>query len=413
MIVAQRLEVRIKQLDVLRGLAILLVLGRHPVFEPPDSGFWGTFGQVWKHVGWTGVDLFFVLSGFLIGGLLFNEFTRTSSLDIRRFLIRRAFRIWPGYIALLLFMLLVVPFYHPGGALFTNSERFVALAPHFLHLQNYLGNVQLHTWSLAVEEHFYLFLPFLLFVLFRFSSSTTRLFTLVTVAAATLAITCLALRLITAPHTPLTDLAWRLNPSHLRMDSLFFGVFLSAFYHLRPNEFSALASRRTLLVCVSLILMSPMLLLPIETSTFVSTWGYTLLYLGYGCLVVVAVSSGESKSAGSRAIERVGISSYGIYLWHWHLSIAMGALLLPTVAALPLSHGLRWALAMGVYVFVAFLFGELMEKMVGHPALRLRDRLFPSVAGSAFIRVDPRLDLRVVPIPSARPFQDASAQTRN
>src|SRR4030095_2241226 len=104
----------------------------------------------------------------------------------------------------------------------------------------------------------------------------------------------------------------------------------------------------------SLILMSPMLVLPIESSHFVSTWGYTLLYLAYGCLLMGAVSSGENRSAPSRAIERVGVSSYGIYLWHWHLSIAMGAVLLPTVATLPLPLGMRWALAMAVYVSFAF-----------------------------------------------------------
>ena len=380
---------RVKQLDLLRGLAILLVLGRHPVVEPPDGGFWGTLGQAWKHFGWTGVDLFFVLSGFLIGGLLFNEFNRTSSLDIPRFLVRRAFRIWPGYIALLLFMLVVVPLAHPNGDLYTFSERFIALGPHFLHLQNYFGTIQLHTWSLAVEEHFYLFLPFVLFVLFRISSSTTRLFTLVTIAAAMVAITCLCLRLISAPNTPLSDLAWRLNPTHLRIDSLFFGVFLSAFYHLMPQQFSALAKHRTLLVCASLVLMSPMLLLPIETSIFVSTWGYTLLYLGYGCLLVVAVSSGETRSVASRAVERVGVSSYGIYLWHWHLSIAVAGVFIPATATLRLSNGVRWAVAMAVYVFLAFLFGELMEKMVGHPALKIRDRLFPSTAAALNKKIDP------------------------
>jgi peptidoglycan/LPS O-acetylase OafA/YrhL len=93
---------------------------------------------------------------------------------------------------------------------------------------------------------------------------------------------------------------------------------------------------------------------------------------------VVAVSSGETKSTASRAIERVGVSSYGIYLWHWHLSIAIAALLLPAVATLPLSDGVRWALVMAVYVLSAFLFGELMEKMVGQPALKVRDRLFPA-----------------------------------
>jgi peptidoglycan/LPS O-acetylase OafA/YrhL len=92
---------RIKQLDLLRGLAILLVRGQPPVIKRPETGQLGLFGSMWQRFGWTGVDLFFVLSGFLIGGLLFAEFKRTSSLNTGRFLIRRGFRIWPGYLALL------------------------------------------------------------------------------------------------------------------------------------------------------------------------------------------------------------------------------------------------------------------------------------------------------------------------
>ena len=372
---------RIKQLDLLRGLAILLVLGRHPVIKPPESGLLGLFGSTWQRFGWTGVDLFFVLSGFLIGGLLFNEFKRTSSLNIGRFLIRRGLRIWPGYLALLAFMVLM-PLSKPDGSTYDFSERLGAFAPHFVHLQNYLGMVQLHTWSLAVEEHFYLLLPILLFFLFRVSTSEAKLFKLVSITTAVLGVTCLGLRLISATVTPLSDMAARLNPTHLRIDSLFFGVFLAAFYHLKPDYFSILARRRRALLVLSLLLIAPMLFIPIEYSVFVTTWGFTLLYLGYGCLLVWAISATESNRFYNRTIESIGVYSYGIYLWHWHLAITLIALV-PFTGSWTMPVSVRWLLVTSFYVFVATMFGRLMEKLVGLPALKFRDRWFPAEGSAA------------------------------
>ena len=74
---------RNQSLDVLRGIAILLVLGRHFNYFP-----------LWRQAGWIGVDLFFVLSGFLISGLLFQEYKNTGKLDVRRFILRRGLKIW-------------------------------------------------------------------------------------------------------------------------------------------------------------------------------------------------------------------------------------------------------------------------------------------------------------------------------
>ena len=82
---------RIKQLDVLRGIAIVLVLGSHM----PAS-------DLWSQIGWVGVDLFFVLSGFLVSGLLFNEYKKHGQIRLGRFLIRRGFKIYPAFYFLIL-----------------------------------------------------------------------------------------------------------------------------------------------------------------------------------------------------------------------------------------------------------------------------------------------------------------------
>ena len=82
------------QLDVLRGMAILLVMGRHLEMPRPDGGI-GVLAEAWLTIGWLGVDLFFVLSGFLIGGLLLMELDKHGTIAVLRFLIRRGLKIYP------------------------------------------------------------------------------------------------------------------------------------------------------------------------------------------------------------------------------------------------------------------------------------------------------------------------------
>ncbi|WP_286854370.1 acyltransferase family protein [Xanthomarina sp.] len=127
---------RLRELDFLRGIAILLVLCRH-----------SNIHEFIVNMGWIGVDLFFVLSGFLVSSLLFKEYILTGSLDAKRFLIRRGFKIYPLYYLTLVLYLL-----------FLRNQAFVPLLGDFFFFQNYMsgwGYLYSASWSLAVEEHFY------------------------------------------------------------------------------------------------------------------------------------------------------------------------------------------------------------------------------------------------------------------
>src|SRR5262245_57275931 len=150
---------RLVGLDVLRAVAVLLVLGHHPPTGRPSSDEPSAL-FLWWHVGWIGVDLFFVLSGFLIGGLLFEEAKKTGDICLRRFWVRRAFKILPPYFVFLAVVALLW--------LFDGQPSVFDCWPNLLHAQNYLGTADFsvwHTWSLAVEEHFYLLLPLVLLFL--------------------------------------------------------------------------------------------------------------------------------------------------------------------------------------------------------------------------------------------------------
>src|ERR1700691_3959576 len=139
MTVCEDVQMRNKRLDILRCVAVVMVILVHS----GESRFF-------SRVGWTGVDLFFVLSGFLISGLLFSEYKKRKAISFKRFFIRRGLKIYPAFYVFLLctgiaqyvrFHVLAAP------ALFLNEIFFV---------MNYFGGVWYHTWSLGVEEHFYI-----------------------------------------------------------------------------------------------------------------------------------------------------------------------------------------------------------------------------------------------------------------
>lgn len=141
------------ELEVLRGVAVLGVLLLHGFswqYSPLSFGKWGGAMIRLTQPGWIGVNLFFVLSGFLITGILLDSKSRPDFY--RRFYVRRALRILPAYYALLLLLLL----------LRSSSPAFVGLS--FIYLANLTTLFGVACgygplWSLAVEEHFYIFWP--------------------------------------------------------------------------------------------------------------------------------------------------------------------------------------------------------------------------------------------------------------
>ncbi len=143
-------NMRNKRLDVLRCIAVLLVMLNHSEMWPRIT-----------HNFWIGVDLFFVLSGFLISGLLFSEYKKHNSIGFRRFFVRRGLKIYPAFYLFMLFTWAI-----SGWVLHDRARagRYLAEA---LFVQNYWQGVWDHTWSLGVEEHFYILLPILLLFLVR------------------------------------------------------------------------------------------------------------------------------------------------------------------------------------------------------------------------------------------------------
>jgi peptidoglycan/LPS O-acetylase OafA/YrhL len=152
----------IDALDGLRGIAVLLVLLRHaafPVAEQAGRPVWAVGGYdlaIPLINGWIGVDLFFVLSGFLIASHLLRNFDSPNSFSWKRYLAQRFLRIVPTYwFVLALAVMGAIPFFAVGP-----QSLGIRTAYHLLLLQDYLPpNIVVAFWSLGVEEKFYLLAP--------------------------------------------------------------------------------------------------------------------------------------------------------------------------------------------------------------------------------------------------------------
>lgn len=377
---------RLRQLDVLRGVAILLVLCRHAIAPWWDAGRLERVVVFMQRLGWSGVDLFFVLSGFLIGGLMFKEIRKTGRLDVRRFFIRRGLKIWPAYFVFLAAALAMDT--HRNGF----HRAFRALMPNFIHLQNYLGSPRGITWSLGVEEHFYLALPlFLLIVLPRRRANGSM--NAVPIAACVLIVACTALRFINWNRK--FDMYTQVTPTHLRIDGLFFGVLIAYLFHLKPDLLARIARHRLALLAAGLALVLPIGFAELFEHRWVWTIGFTMLYVGYGCILVACLYSPPGDAFGNLLASRpaallawIGVFSYSIYLWQFDLAHdPITWYLLPHLSRTHLT--LYFATATLVYMTIAVLAGVLMSRLVEFPVLQLRDRLFPARADAVPV---PRAD---------------------
>jgi peptidoglycan/LPS O-acetylase OafA/YrhL len=356
---------RSRTLDILRMVAVLLVLGRHMAPAPEDTAAWLRWAvDVWHTGGWVGVDLFFVLSGFLVSGLLFKEHQRSGTLAVGRFLIRRGLKIYPPFYALLGLTVLSSVF---DPSVLTPE----GLVRELLFVQNYGPGLWNHTWSLAVEEHFYLLLPAVLALLLKWNRGrSTDPFSALPGLFLAIALLCLGLRLaihVRAPYSHDTHFF----PTHLRIDSLLFGVLLSYYQHSRPERFAALTRRhRAPLLVLGGACFLPAFVYPLGSAWQLTTFGVCLFYLGAG-MVLCALHGWEPRpSPLARLLSFLGARSYCIYLCHMPMALwGLGALR----ALLPFWS---WHVAAVAYVAGSFVLGVGVSGLLETPVLRLRDKYF-------------------------------------
>jgi len=323
--------------------------------------------MIWHRGGWIGVDLFFVLSGFLVSGLLFREYQRTGRLNVWHFLVRRAFKIYPAFYVLLgcsiASLALLQPRTLPWAAIFSEA----------LFIQNYGPAIWEHTWSLAVEEHFYVLLALCLMYIQWRGKGGGDPFRPVFISFAAVAAVALFLRFECMWRVPF-GVKTHLFPTHLRLDSLSFGVAISYLYNFRRESFiKFLRGKTNWLTVLALLLLVPPFVFPLETSFFLPTVGLTCLYAAGGLLICAWLIKPLPDLLLIRGLAWIGYFSYSIYLWHYFL-----------VRLLEIKFGLNHAGGTLCWQFCALyfpgsvVFGVVMAKLVEFPFLAIRDRLFPA-----------------------------------
>ena len=232
------------QLDRLRAVAALLVIGVHLHYHASPGGFLSVIETGLRRTGLVGVDLFFVLSGFLIGTLLLTEMNDHTRINVPRFIIRRGFKLYPVYYVFIAYSLTreVMKACH-GGVIFHTAfgDSLREFLPTMFFVQNYIPpNPAAHTWSLAVEEHFYLTLPLVLALL-----GPKRVWKwLIPIGLATVPV-CLILRVISvlrqgSGENVQSGLEFDMAYTHLHVDALMVGVVLAAVALKFPDLFLTL-----------------------------------------------------------------------------------------------------------------------------------------------------------------------------
>lgn len=346
-------------LDILRFIAVLLVVFRH--LEPWERD--SSLIKIVQTGGWVGVDLFFVISGFLISSLLFKELSQTQSVELKRFLIRRGFKIYPPFWVSTIFSILIFKWVEQGPSL---QQIFTEI----LFLQNYLNGIWLYTWSLAVEEHFYFGVALVFWALKQFNVSKSIKF-LPWICFTTLFVGAF-LRYIQIPRTGPYFYFMYAFSTHLRIDSLCFGVLLAYFFHFKKwgQNWGPFAS--AVGVFLGIALLAPAFIFYIEQHQWVLIWGATLFYIGSGFILLGALKIQNSKMKWLRFIGILGGASYSIYLWHMPVRIW----LIPWIFR---KFGLSGAtLNMWLYVIGSFVVGWIMHCLIEKPVLRLRDKIYSS-----------------------------------
>ncbi|MEP7311530.1 MAG: acyltransferase [Pseudomonadota bacterium] len=342
-------------LDGLRGLAILWVIPHNSdVFLAEKNWVW-PFAVV-AHTGWIGVQLFFVLSGFLITGKLLD--TRNASNYYSVFYGRRILRIFPLYFLTLIGFLLVLPHFVELPSEILASYRHQVWLWVFLNnwAQAHGNSVYwfTHFWSLAIEEQFYVVWPF---VVAWLSGSRLLWFCAITIALA-----CLA-RIAMLASGADSQAVYLLTIT--RMDALAFGAL--AAIALRSDAFvQAIRARRALLLWSALTLLAGCGLLTHvydTTRALTITGGYTILAAGLSVIVLLAALETAQGVLTNPVLRTVGKYSFAMYVFHIPISLCLQDPLLAILKPIGSAYPLIYSVCIGVLSFAAAVLSyHLVEK---------------------------------------------------
>ncbi len=352
-------------LDGIRALAVVAVMLFHA-------------GIGWTHAGFLGVDVFLVLSGFLITLLLLREISSTRRVDVRAFWLRRARRLLP---ALVLVLVAVACF----GAFVATDEEALGLRGDLFGSLFYVQNWRLvlsgqpyfaqfgspsplrHMWSLAIEEQWYLVWPLAFLVIVRMTRAKTRL-----IAAVIAALAVISATLMTVLYTPGGDALRIYYGTDTRAQALLIGALLAVGFSVRSTEWSR-AWRFLFQVAgvAGVVFVAWVMGTKSETWPRLYRGGFTLVAIASAAIIAGAMVRGPVRRLLSvPPLPAIGRISYGLYLWHWPIYVWLS----PDRTGR--SGNSLLALRLGVTLGVALASYFFVERPIREQRFRLvRDRI--------------------------------------
>lgn len=291
-------------------------------------------------------------------------------MDGRRFFVRRIFKIWPLFYAAFFIYLI---YFH----LKDNSPSLSRVITEIFFVQDYFPGFIGITWSLAIEEQFYL----LLAILLPICANSGNLKWVVPTCIAIM-ITCVILRVVHYLYSPIYNGFTYHFPLHLRADSLSAGILIAWYYHFHYEKFRRwVLSRTTFLALTALIFLFPVFMFP-YFNPWMFTIGFTSVWIGYSSIVILFIFLPSASARWNYLFNRnklvllvawIGFYSYAIYLFHILIGpMVQNQLFMSTWKLAPLP--VRFI----VYLAANILFGYLISSIIEQPILKWRDKVFPS-----------------------------------
>lgn len=361
---------RVHGLDTLRALAVTLVVLHHYVLFVSNAPTFGWVGEI----GWVGVDLFFALSGYLIGNQIFAGMKSPGGFSLKHFYARRLLRTLPNY-----WVVLALYFLWPA---FRGEAPLLPLWEYATFIQNFAlepGSAFSHSWSLAIEEQFYVLLPALA-LLGAALKGSLRL------AWSAIALAFIAGMLVRANlWQEMAEQNYKLYfyfkhiyySSLCRYDELLAGVALALLRNQHAGIWARLTRHGNLMGVLGLLVcaLAFRFFLDDRYGFGITVFGFPLMALGFSLLIVASVAEG-SLLRGLRVpgAGQLALWSYAIYLLHKPVCVMAAGWLQGQ------GYGAGHPLTIGALLLLSVVTGWLLYKLVETPFMLLRERYVPSNA---------------------------------
>jgi peptidoglycan/LPS O-acetylase OafA/YrhL len=335
-----------------------------------------TFGWA-SVVGWVGVDLFFVLSGYLIGNQLFAGIVRVETLSLKSFYLRRGLRTWPAF-----WVVLAAYFLFPtvmGGREPPPLWTFLTFTQNF-GLQS--GTAFSHAWSLCIEEQFYFVLPLTLLIALRVGTHRAQAWALLALVIAT-GMTARAIlwqKYGLATSGPANSYMANIYYATLgRFDEFIPGVAVALLKNFHPNIWQRITARGNTVFTAGVVAIGVMLYAAFNVwyidgygwGFFMTAFGYSLIAMAFALLVAAALSP-------SCWLHRVRIpGAYQLALWSYSIYLTHKA-----VGHVINTYAKQYAVSPSVKLItialLSIIIGAILYRLVEAPFMAIRDRRYPS-----------------------------------